>query len=79
MANLTLKGVPEPLVAELKKLAAAHRSSLNGEVIFRLEHSLPRDPEAGRLFVQEADKLRKKIGIRTTIGSIISARDEGRR
>ncbi len=79
MANLTLKGVPESLVTSLKKLAAAHRRSLNGEVIYRLEHSLPRDPEDGRRFVQEADKLRKKIGIRTTIDAIVSARDEGRR
>ncbi len=79
MANLTLKGVPEPLVAELKKLAAEHRRSLNSEVIYRLEHSLPPDEKAGRLFVREADKLRKKIGIRTTVDTIVSARDEGRR
>lgn len=79
MANLTVKGVPESLVAELKKLAVAHRRSLNGEVIYRLEHSLPRSPDDTRLFVREADRLRKKIGIQTTVEEILSARDEGRR
>lgn len=79
MANLTLKGVPAPLVAELKKLAAMHRRSLNGEVIFRLEQSLPRDAADGRRLVREADKLRRKIGVRTTVESILSARDQERR
>lgn len=79
MANLTLKGVPEPLVAQLKQRAAAHRRSLNGEIIFRLEQSLPRDREDVRKLVHEADKLRKKIGIRTTVDAIVAARDEGRR
>ena len=40
MANLTLKGVPEELVAQLKREAAAHRRSLNGEVVHRLEQSV---------------------------------------
>lgn len=79
MANLTVKGVPEPLVAELKKQAAAHRRSLNGEVIYRLERSLPRSGEDARRFVQEADRLREEIGIRTTVAEIVSARDAGRR
>ncbi len=79
MANLTVKGVPEPLVAELKKQAAAHRRSLNGEVIYRLEHSLPRSSDDTRRFVREADKLRKEIGINTTVDEIVAARDDGRR
>lgn len=40
MATLTLKGVPEALVAQLKREAAEHRRSLNGEVLHRLEHSV---------------------------------------
>ncbi len=79
MANLTLKGVPEALVAELKKLAATHRRSLNGEVIYRLERSLPLGDEVAQRFVREADRLRRKIGIHATVEEIISARDEGRR
>ena len=33
MATLTIKNIPEPLVKRLKKQAAAHRRSLNFEVI----------------------------------------------
>ncbi|MEX1186559.1 MAG: Arc family DNA-binding protein [Gemmatimonadaceae bacterium] len=44
MANLTLKGVPEALVAQLKREAAEHRRSLNGEVIHRLEQSVLERP-----------------------------------
>lgn len=79
MANLTLKGVPEPLVAELKKQAAAHRRSLNGEVLYRLERSVADGGEDVRRFLREADRLRNTIGIQTTVDDIIDARDEGRR
>ena len=47
MATLTIKNIPEPLVKRLKKQAAAHRRSLNYEVISYLEqmtHSVPIDP-----------------------------------
>jgi len=79
MANLTVKGVPEPLVAELKKQAAAHRRSLNGEVLYRLERSLASGSEDTRRFLREVDRLRNEIGIHTTAEEIIAARDEGRR
>lgn len=40
MASLTLKGVPDHLLAQLKREAAEHRRSLNGEVLHRLERSV---------------------------------------
>ncbi len=40
MATLTLKGVPDELLAHLKRVAAQHRRSLNGEVLHRLESSV---------------------------------------
>ena len=49
MATLTIKNIPEPLVKQLKKQAAAHRRSLNFEVISYLEqmmHSVPVDADA---------------------------------
>ena len=48
MANLTIKNIPEPLVEKLKTQAAAHRRSLNHEVIRCLEcaaESVPLEPE----------------------------------
>ena len=49
MATLTIKNIPEPLVKRLKKQAAAHRRSLNFEVISYLEemtHSVPIDADS---------------------------------
>ncbi len=46
MASVTLKGVPEELLARLKHEAAGHRRSLNGEVLYRLEQSIA-DPVTG--------------------------------
>ena len=49
MATLTIKNIPDPLVKRLKKQAAAHRRSLNFEVISYLEqmtHSVPVDADA---------------------------------
>ena len=49
MANLTIKNIPEPLVEKLKAQAAAHRRSLNHEVIRCLEcaaESVPLDADS---------------------------------
>jgi len=49
MATLTIKNIPEPLVKRLKQQAAAHRRSLNFQVISYLEqmtHSVPVDADA---------------------------------
>lgn len=40
MTSVTIKGVPEELLARLKHEAAGHRRSLNGEVLYRLEQSI---------------------------------------
>jgi len=49
VATLTIKNIPEPLVKRLKQQAAAHRRSLNFQVISYLEqmtHSVPVDADA---------------------------------
>jgi plasmid stability protein len=40
MITITIKGIPKETHRELKKRAAAHRRSLNSEVIYVLESSL---------------------------------------
>ena len=40
MISITIKGIPKETHRELKKRAAAHRRSLNSEVIFALESIL---------------------------------------
>jgi plasmid stability protein len=60
MANLTLKGVPAKVHAELKRRAVAARRSLNSEAILCLERALSEapparvDPEAFTRQVREA-------------------------
>ena len=48
MATLTIKNLPDPLHAQLKARAAAHRRSINSEAILAVERALsdagPADP-----------------------------------
>ena len=67
MATLTIKNIPEPLVKRLKKQAAAHRRSLNFEVISYLEQmaqSVPVDADA--LLARVRAIRRTPKGIRLT-------------
>jgi antitoxin FitA len=67
MATLTIKNIPEPLVKRLKQQAAAHRRSLNFEVISYLEqmtHSVPMDTES--LLARARALRRTPKGVRLT-------------
>lgn len=67
MATLTIKNIPEPLVKRLKKQAAAHRRSLNYEVISYLEqmtHSVPIDSDT--LLARARAVRRTPKGVRLT-------------
>ncbi len=67
MATLTIKNIPDPLVKRLKQQAAAHRRSLNLEVISYLEqmtHSVPIDADA--LLARARAVRRTPKGIRLT-------------
>ncbi|HEX6039017.1 FitA-like ribbon-helix-helix domain-containing protein [Longimicrobium sp.] len=48
MASLTIKGIPDELLDDLRRSAEANRRSINSEVLLRLERSVGRasiDPE----------------------------------
>jgi plasmid stability protein len=67
MATLTIKNIPDPFVKRLKQQAAAHRRSVNLEVISYLEqmtHSVPVDPDA--LLAKARVLRRNPKGIRVT-------------
>ena len=67
MATLTIKNIPEPLVKRLKNQAAAHRRSLNYEVISYLEqvtHSIPVDSDT--LLARVRAVRRTPKGVRLT-------------
>ena len=51
MASLTLKGIPEPLMERLRRLAEQERRSLNQQAIRLLEQSLmPKRPTFGEAY-----------------------------
>jgi plasmid stability protein len=63
MITITIKGIPKETHRELKKLAAAHRRSLNSEVIWVLESSLCGVPHATR-HIRQLEKTSKKLARR---------------
>jgi len=63
MPTLTIKGLPREVYLRLKRQAAAHRRSLNGEIIVCLERALgagPPDPEA---WLRRADAFRRRLAL----------------
>jgi antitoxin FitA len=67
MATLTIKNIPEALVKRLKKQAAAHRRSLNFEVISYLEQMAQSAPvDADALLVRARSIRRTPKGTRLT-------------
>ncbi len=63
MITITIKGIPKETHRELKKRAAAHRRSMNSEVIFVLESILCGVPDGGGS-VQRLQKSVKKLARR---------------
>lgn len=61
MATLTLKGLPDDLLARLREVAGASRRSLNREVIDRLARPVEVRPFDPSLFLAEADAFRKRL------------------
>lgn len=63
MATITVKGLPDEVYDRLRKSAAAHRRSINSEVIVCLERtfsSRPFDPDA---FLDRVDALRERVAL----------------
>jgi plasmid stability protein len=81
MATLTIKNVPRDLYKQLKKRAAEHRRSMNGEVIVCLENWLrsPRTDGGKDPFLEIAREWRKKTaGHVLTDEELEAAINEGR-
>jgi antitoxin FitA len=58
MITITIKGIPKETHRELKRRAAAHRRSLNNEVISVLESSVHRTPADVRAVIERARTVR---------------------
>ncbi len=82
MPTLTIKNIPRELHRRVKQSAAAHRRSINSEVIACLERSLMSrrvDPEEYLARVDEArERLAKETGIFVTDKDLREAKNWGR-
>lgn len=63
MANITIKGIPDSLYERLRKSAAAHRRSVNSEVIWCLEKTLRVSRVDHEEFLARADALRERVAL----------------
>jgi plasmid stability protein len=59
--NLSIKRVPDRIVAKLRRRAMAHHRSLQGELLSLLEEAV----EPGRLTVEELRREIRKLGLST--------------
>jgi len=78
MKSLTIKGVPEVLLSELKARAKANRRSLNGEVIASLEYLVRHRRTAAELLAR-ADAVRESTRLSYLTDEMLNAwKREGR-
>ncbi len=80
MTSFTVKGIPDDLYQRLKERAAAHRRSINSELIVCLERALLGDRIDPEQMLARADAVRERLGIRPyTQAALNAAKNRGRR
>ena len=70
--NLSIKRVPDRIVAKLRRRAMAHHRSLQGELLNLLEEAV----EPGRLTVEELRREIRKLGLSTPDESTAMIRED---
>ncbi|MGH7719074.1 MAG: FitA-like ribbon-helix-helix domain-containing protein [Gemmatimonadaceae bacterium] len=79
MPTLTIKGMPEALYRRLKERAAAHRRSLNSEILVALEQTVAAAPPDAQALLARADALRTSLRVpRLTEARLRAAKAAGR-
>lgn len=79
MPTLTIKGLPDPLYRRLKQQAAAHRRSLNGEIIRCLERATGAGRVDPRTWLAQAGAFRDGLDLAPlTARELREAREAGR-
>lgn len=80
MPTLTIKGMPDPLYLRLKQRAAAHRRSLNSEILVALEQVVTAAPPDAQAALARVDALRSKLKVSPlTEARLRTAKAHGRR
>ena len=79
MPTLTLKGLPDALYNQLKARAAAHRRSLNSEVLVCLEQAVAADPRDPQTILADIQALRSQLRVPPLTDDVLTAaKNEGR-
>lgn len=63
MPTLTIKSLPDALYQDLKRRAAAHRRSLNSEVLVCLEQAVAAPPADPAATLARVDALRARLRV----------------
>lgn len=61
MPTLTIKGMPDALYRRLKRRAAEHRRSLNGEILYCLEFATAAEAVDPAAFLARVDAVRERL------------------
>lgn len=79
MPSLTIKSIPDELLDRLRESAAAHRRSLNSEVLMRLERSLGSSRIGPEALLARIDAHRENIKMKPISDEFLEqAKREGR-
>lgn len=79
MPAITLKNIPNELYDQIKKSASLNYRSINGEILYRLHHSLGHKPIDPDLLIQRISKLQERLTIpKLTNETLELAKTEGR-
>ena len=79
MASLTIKGLSDELLEQLRQIAALHRRSLNQEALHGLERHVRRAPPTIDEFLDRVRKRREAMkGPAATRDEVDAAKREGR-
>jgi plasmid stability protein len=79
MPSLTIKGIPDDLMAQLRQRAAEHRRSLNSEVLVRLEKSVAPTRIDPNTFLARVRALQKRVDLPPLTDRLLEqAVEEGR-
>lgn len=79
MPTLTLKSLPDGLYLQLKARAAAHRRSLNSEILVCLEQAVAGTPVDVSATLARVDTLRERLRVPPVTDDVLAvARAAGR-
>jgi plasmid stability protein len=78
MITITIKGIPKETHRELKRRAAAHRRSLNNEVLSVLDSSVRSQPMDAAALIAKARAVRATMKFKATAAQIDRWKREGR-